>query len=126
MLYKKDGSLLTCSWVHGEPVGATRLIEANGTIYEGSLLNWKKHGSGKQTSDDTTFVGTFQHGLKMGNGTETRKDGTIFEGNFENDKKQGTGKLILPDGSTYEGDFFADEISGRGNYHWADGRRYKG
>lgn len=81
-----------------------KITYANGDVYEGSILNGKRHGKGKLIS----------------------KSGDIYEGDWQNDKKHGKGKQIYKAGGVYEGEFKNDAVNGYGTFTDSKGRVLKG
>ncbi|CAD8087078.1 unnamed protein product [Paramecium primaurelia] len=76
----------------------------NGAIYEGSVLDGKRHGKG----------------------IYTWKDGTKYEGQFENDQINGFGIMEYADSKKYKGEWVNGEMEGFGNFIWPNSEEYKG
>ena len=89
----------------------------NGSIYEGNLQNELKHGYGEMRYNMLatnnmglkSYKGTWQHGLKEGNGKEDyiSKKGikSDYKGEFKNNRKEGQGMYESNDGYSYEGEW---------------------
>ena len=89
---------------------------ADGTRYEGSFVDGKRHGQG-EWSDDVrriTYKGEFLDGQFHGNGKLKNGDGYECEGRFERGLLQGRAKERTSDGESYEGDFVRGLREGRG------------
>ncbi|CAD8183258.1 unnamed protein product [Paramecium octaurelia] len=82
----------------------TKLEFPNGAIYEGQLLEGKRHGKG----------------------IYTWKDGTKYEGQFENDKINGFGIMEYTDSRKYKGEWVNGEMEGFGHFIWPNSEEYKG
>lgn len=76
------------AYAENQPHQTTQIWE-DGTKYQGSVLNGKKHGKG----------------------TIIWPDGSRYIGSFKNDLRHGPGKMILPDGTVYNGYFVDDELT---------------
>ena len=67
--------------------GYASVKDAEGNAFEGSFVDWNKHGKGKlQSSNGETYNGEWANGLRQGYGILTRPDGSRFEGVFDNSK----------------------------------------
>ncbi|CAM9696552.1 unnamed protein product, partial [Ectocarpus sp. 12 AP-2014] len=85
--------------------GVYRLTSPDkGSVYEGDLLDEKRHG-----------VGEYRYA-----------DGTVYSGEWHRGQRQGFGTLISPTGAVYEGEFDHDLIHGEGLWSWTDGSSYAG
>ncbi|CAN0081679.1 unnamed protein product, partial [Ectocarpus sp. 12 AP-2014] len=84
--------------------GVYRLTSPGGEVYEGDLLDEKRHG-----------VGEYRYA-----------DGTVYSGEWHRGQRQGFGTLISPTGAVYEGEFDHDLIHGEGLWSWTDGSSYAG
>jgi hypothetical protein len=78
-------------------------IEYPNGVYEGYILDNKRHGQGKYT----------WHG------------GNWYEGDWANDLKHGTGKFYWVSGDTYEGEYFEDHRHGVGIKIYSNGDKYE-
>ena len=69
----------------------------SGTIYEGDILNGKRHGKGKEYSNYSnvdgilTFKGEYLNGERNGKGKEIISNNVVFEGEYLNGKRNGKG-----------------------------------
>ena len=118
--------------------------------YEGNLLNGKKHGRGKLTTEDIVYdcnwvedrmIGKgsyhqskngerYEGELKdyeaNGQGTMTRADGDVYTGHWVNTVLHGKGTLKTGDGDLYEGNWVEGTLTGKGKYRLANGEVYEG
>ncbi|CAD8092861.1 unnamed protein product [Paramecium sonneborni] len=76
----------------------------NGAIYQGQVLDGKRHGKG----------------------IYTWKDGTKYEGSFENDQINGFGIMEFADSRKYKGEWVNGEMEGFGQFIWPNLEEYKG
>jgi len=95
--------------------GKGKVVDSNGTTYEGFFENDSLNGTGKITfKDGTTYEGDFHNDSLNGTGKITFKDGTIHEGNFKNNLLNELGKITFKHGTTHEGDFYNGILNGQG------------
>lgn len=124
--YERDHKWYEGDWCDGRWTGQGRLANAEGDIYDGSLLNDKKHGYGvMRFRDGRTFAGDYFHG-NMVKGKMTYNDGSTYDGSWFGGTRHGSGICIFADGSMYEGDFYEGEFHGQGKMTWSDGGYYVG
>jgi len=83
-------------------------------IYEGEMMDGKKHGFGKLTTKDYIREGTWKEDKFTGWGRESRTNGEILEGRFVDGKVEGKGILRDSKGSSYIGDFVDSKREGFG------------
>ena len=120
-------------------------------VYEGPMLNGKKHGIGimansgglffrgtftsenqkgrgedRNVVTDERYAGEMIGGLASGSGILRKENGNRYVGSFRKDKKHGRGIYTWPSGDRYEGSFSNNNRSGQGVYTWADGSRFEG
>jgi len=94
-------------------------------LYEGQLINGKKHGHGNLTfsRDDKLnrdyYVGKFKDDKSNGKGKLVWKSGSVYEGEFVNGLRFGNGTYTLPNGEMYEGQWFNNKKNGFGKYTFA-------
>ena len=82
------------------------------------------NGQGTLTySDGTLYQGSFKNHKKHGQGTITTPNGNKYSGEWQNDIKQGQGNLILSDGKKYIGQFKAGKYDGQGELSYPDGKK---
>lgn len=98
------------------------------TVYEGDLVNSKKHGYGTEITPEQKYEGEFDENKKSGKGQISfLKTGDFFEGEFK-ENKMFNGKYTWKDnGNVYEGSFFNNKMHGQGKYTWKEnGNVYEG
>lgn len=125
---------------------------ADGSRYEGELLNYNAHGHGREVLNEEEFCeGQFREGsfvkgnarimMKDGavfegetepqlgrqDGVVTRKSGEIYKGRLEDFLFHGRGRLDNPNGEYLDGSFFRNVFqSGRVKMTLQDGSLYEG
>lgn len=101
----------------GRLTDGNTITYSDGSVYTGSIQNFKKGGQGTLTyANGDVYEGQFADDQINGVGKLTYASGDVYEGNFENGLPSGTGKLTYADGSTYEGQFAAGRKNGAGVY----------
>jgi hypothetical protein len=97
--------------------GDFRIIYPNQEVYEGEVLDEKRHGIGQMWYEDgSMYTGEWHCDTKLGYGVFRTEDGTIYEGEFDNDKVHGDGAFKWSDGSIFIGSSFFGERCGLGIY----------
>ena len=77
---------------------------------------------GKMTYvDHSTYVGTFEDGVRSGRGTYTFSNGAFFSGEFSRDEMS-SGVLTYPNGRRFRGHWKDGLRNGPGKEFKADGR----
>ena len=87
---------------------------SNKEVYEGEMMNGKKHGIGKLTTKDYIREGTWKEDKFTGWGRESKPNGEVLEGRFVDGKVEGKGILRDSKGSSYIGDFVDSKREGFG------------
>lgn len=82
----------------------TLIKSPQGDVYEGAMLNGKKHGYGV---------------LKAANGD-------LYDGDWKDDRKHGYGIIKYASGALYAGEYQDDLRHGKGVYKFASGAMYEG
>ena len=85
-----------------------KLIQLDGTVYEGSWETDRKNGKGRLIDGKTgnIFVGSFQDGKKQGHGIlYDRTTDTIYDGDWSNDNKHGDGYVLHRNGRMDQGEY---------------------
>jgi hypothetical protein len=73
----------------------------------------KYTGTGKITYDNgDTFKGSWENGVKKGQGTHTLKTGKIYDGTWSNGKKSGEFKITYPNGDIRVGTVINGKLDG--------------
>lgn len=125
----------------------TRLVLADGAIFEGASLGGQGEGMGYVTGRGavqagyflagqlngdgalcarpdcavTTYVGGFRDGVATGAGLVRYGDGSIYRGDVRDAAPSGFGVWTSPAGDVYEGGFEAGQRSGHGVFRPATG-----
>jgi hypothetical protein len=121
---------LTCNGVMDGP---TTFIDAlNDSVFTGTFQQGLKHGEGvEQYCDGTVYKGAYKDGWRDGLGDLFDKDGqAIYVGSWLDDKKHGKGvcqyKSPTPYPGSYTGHFKSDQRHGRGTLTTDEGTKYEG
>ena len=85
-----------------------------------------KNGTGTMQYQTGIYIGTWENGLRNGQGKYTWKNGDIYEGTWKNDIRHGYGVYVWHDGSKYTGNYSVGIRSGYGIYYYANGNIYEG
>lgn len=95
--------------------------------YTGFFKDNKFHGQGvRKYADKTKYIGTWQNGMRTGNGAFWYLDGSYLYGIWKYDKTV-RGVLHLSTGDIYDGEFHNGVMEGYGKYHWKeDGSSFDG
>ena len=113
----------------GQYHGNGKLVDDDGTIYEGQWENGKIHGKGTETHPSRLhwYQGDFLNGKRHGQGEEIYLNGKRFTGTWHEGEKKGIGhgKEIYADRSTFEGEFM-DGQKHNGTRLYPDGSYYVG
>ncbi|KAF5198037.1 Phosphatidylinositol 4-phosphate 5-kinase [Thalictrum thalictroides] len=105
-----------------------KLNYSNGDSYEGTWENGLRHGQGRFVwANGDVYIGEWKNDVREGHGKITYKNGSCFEGTFRNSNpEEGHGKLTSKRGDYYEGTFRNFKKDGHGRYVWASGNEYSG
>ena len=88
---------------------------ADGSIFEGKLVNGLPDGYGKQNfPNGDEYLGYFIKGKRNGTGKMYRPNGYSYHGDFENNKMTGYGVMTYHNGEEYRGQFKNGLHHGRG------------
>ena len=143
--------------VKASPESATKFTKftyPDGSVYEGEMLDGKKHGKGKMVfPNKAVYDGEWQDDKMNGRATLTMSvpetdvvavyegtwinnnqcgygkmscGGFVYEGEFSGSKFNGKGKVVALDGSVYEGDWVNGKKHGKGKMVYANGTVYEG
>ncbi|MBN1363670.1 MAG: hypothetical protein JW976_02585 [Syntrophaceae bacterium] len=128
------------------------LTFADGTKYEGNIVNGQPHGRGTYTwANGNKYEGDWADGKMSGMGTYTCSNGKQFTGDFENNKPvgftincvlQNSGNISIPrrtmseyqrqgsytdaNGNKYEGNIVNGKLHGKGTLTSPSGNKYEG
>jgi len=150
-LITKDGKKFIGDWENNYLKGYGRLIDINGDFYEGvfdqnllngegkyvsidkeycyegTWINGKKHGKGKEETNVYIYEGDFENNIKQGNGKKYFKYiDEFYIGEFNDDEMTGKGIYICNNKDTFTGEFLKGKMHGKGFYKWGDGSEYRG
>ena len=94
--------------------------------WDGEVLNNKAHGYGTANRYvngelKSTFVGTLESGIRVGQGKIVWSSGEELECEFVNNQATGYGKQTWPNGDVYVGQFINYVLHGNGKYEKANG-----
>eukprot|EP00826_Nyctotherus_ovalis_P015577 TRINITY_DN14440_c0_g1_i13.p1 TRINITY_DN14440_c0_g1~~TRINITY_DN14440_c0_g1_i13.p1 ORF type:complete len:198 (-),score=18.32 TRINITY_DN14440_c0_g1_i13:174-767(-) len=114
--------------VKSSPMKTKHTIKYNdGSLFEGQVLDNKRHGYGKQTwPNGTKYTGYWENDKMSGKGKLEYENGDVYDCNWVDNKAKGFGELLKSDGSKYVGEWDCDEPHGEGTESWPDGTEYKG
>lgn len=148
-----NGGWYTGQWENNQWAGngVGKNIHQDGSFYEGSFLNGKRHGQGSYTfTDGSVYTGQWEEGEMSGTGTIQYASGAVYTGELRKGKLSGTGTLRYADGGWYTGQWEDDEYTGigegklyysngsyegaflngkrhgQGTYTWTSGAQYTG
>ena len=74
-------------------------------LYMGHYKNNLPNGLGKSNKDSYHFTGSFENGLKEGQGYEIDEKGNSYCGNFHLDLRDGMATKVFLNGDSYSGQF---------------------
>ncbi|MBQ8540087.1 MAG: TIR domain-containing protein [Clostridia bacterium] len=81
-----------------------RIIEYDDGIFNGEVVNEKKHGKGRyEFKNGDVYEGEFQNDKMHGYGKYVWMNGDVYEGEFQNGMRDGIGKTTYISGDVYEG-----------------------
>ena len=94
--------------------------------WDGAISNNKAHGQGTavryiNNELHSTFVGTYENGIRIGNGKLSWADGRELECEFMNNQATGQGRQTDPNGDVYIGQFINYIPHGNGKLEKANG-----
>jgi hypothetical protein len=120
-----DGEKETATFITRD--GSAKATYPNGSSYEGSFHEKKKHGQGTyiwmdgedEPKEICRYSGAYDNGKRQGLGKMTFPDGSYYHGMWENNKKCGEGTYKYVNGDVYSGTWVDDVKSGNGAYEFA-------
>lgn len=122
-----DSSVYEGQILDGKRHGRGTLILPDGTKYDAEWRDDRLHGEGTETlPDGSYFAGSYEEGFRCGHGILTWPEGSRYVGQFQRGRANGEGILTRMDGSVYRGSFAEDCMSGEGVLQWKDGVVYVG
>ena len=95
--FVRDGSLLT---------GQGKVTWANGDVYQGELLQSRRHGQGEFTwANGQRYRGTWVNDVPQGKGSLKFASGNQYEGDVAQGLPHGTGRMVYASGDSFQGRF---------------------
>ena len=107
--------------------GIGKLSWANGDVFDGTLVNGKRHGTGLFIwSNGQRYQGDWIDDMPTGQAVLDFANGDHYEGPVENASPLGLGSMRYDSGDSYKGSFTAGEPNGKGLYRWKNGQKFDG
>ncbi|MDR3287196.1 MAG: hypothetical protein LBT27_07120 [Prevotellaceae bacterium] len=119
-----NGNQYTGEWRNGNMYGTGQLIFADGTEYNGIIIDNKKFGYGNLKSSNFEYHGKFYNDRYEGDG-ELIKDNITTKGIFKNGNIE-SGKEIYENGDVFEGHWNWEKQTRNGKMNYANGDIYTG
>jgi hypothetical protein len=123
-IFLQSGQVCEGIWSAGQ-LDKGNIFYSKEKVYTGNIKNLQPHGEGFEKSQDYDYEGSFENGLKHGNGKVLWNDDNQYEGQFFKGKIEGIGKHSWDD-RVYQGQWKANKMHGFGKISWNDGRTYEG
>lgn len=103
-------------------------LNTESTRHIGSDIKFSlnENKSSARLADGSNFEGSLINGLPEGYGKQTFPNGDEYLGYFIKGKRNGTGKMYKPGVSSYHGDFENNKITGYGVITYDNGEEYRG
>ena len=79
-----------------------------------------------QFRNGDSYIGSFHHNERHGQGLYMWADGRCYEGEFHHNQRHGQGTFTFSDGAVYQGDFLKGRRHGYGHYSFPNGNSYEG
>lgn len=103
------------------------VLKSQGHRYEGEWSNDKMHGEGVFVhATGVRYEGQWINGKQHGFGTLTFPSGAMYVGGWEDGLRHGKGVMLSVNGGKYDGDFVRGMQHGKGILLWANGNKYEG
>lgn len=116
--FVREGSLLT---------GQGKVTWANGDVYQGELLQSRRHGQGEFTwANGQRYRGTWVNDVPQGKGSLKFASGNQYDGDVAQGLPHGQGRMVYASGDSFQGRFLQGKPDGSGTYRWANGQTYEG
>ncbi len=133
--YDYNGNYYSCKLAE-KGDGVFSLTYDYGTVYEGTIAyelipetcvfeKLYKHGRGKETIGDYSYVGEFRCGYREGKGSFSYLNSS-YDGEFKSGEPNGTGCMTYSDGRVYTGNFENGFFEGEGKMTYPDGASWSG
>ena len=95
-LLSSDGQEIVCNFASCPFSGEAKYVWPDKSVYEGSWVNNKMHGSGIMLwPDGRVYKGEFSNGAREGRGAMTWPNGNTYEGFWKSGKQDGAGVLSI-------------------------------
>ena len=122
-----DGSRYDGHLLNNYPHGMGRMIDANLDLYHGQWNDGEEQGLGFKynATDQSYYIGNWHEARSEGLGIEMMADGSIYKGSFVAGRKEGKGLLETSRG-TYSGRFSQNLANGHGKFEGTNGQSYVG
>ena len=125
--------LMQGTWVKGSLMGRGKLVDGNGNVYTGDLMDGLPHGHGIMKEGRfmdcgaNIYIGSWVRGVKHGYGVmDDIHQGEKYLGMWESGARNGPGCVVNSDSVYYEGNFYGNKLVGCGLMLFEDGARYEG
>ena len=116
--FVRDGTMLS---------GHGRVSWANGDVYQGDLLQSRRHGQGEFTwANGQRYKGTWVNDVPEGKGSLKFASGNQYDGDVVRGLPHGVGRMVFASGDSFQGQFLQGKPNGSGTYRWANGQTYEG
>ena len=116
--FVRDGTLLS---------GQGKVTWTNGDVYQGELLQSRRHGQGEFTwANGQRYRGTWVNDVPQGKGSLNFASGNQYDGDVAQGLPHGTGRMVYASGDSFQGRFIQGKPDGSGTYRWANGQSYEG
>lgn len=126
-LQAADGSLYNGPLINGLREGEGKLTWPNGARYEGSFSGGLISGHGRLwMANGDLYEGGFRDGMMDGKGKLTGKNNDSYEGDFKHSLYHGKGRFQSSNGAVFDGDFADAAFTGQGSIRWPNGNHYVG
>lgn len=125
--YNKSDEEISFEEYKGNPKSGLGTCFYGEEKYVGNFENYKPNGKGiYYFADGTTYEGYLVNGEFEGKGTRRWTSGDSYTGDWKNSKRAGIGIYTWSDGDSYSGGWENNEKSGIGTFKKANGYSYSG
>lgn len=108
-------------------INLKRVEYDGGDVYEGEILNGKRHGHGTYTwSDGSFYDGEWKDGNENGHGIKKYINVGVYDGEWKDGDENGHGIMKYINGDVYDGEWKDGYENGHGTMTYANGDRYDG
>ena len=107
--------------------GTGRVSWANGDVYNGALVDNKRHGQGEFVwANGQRFRGDWVQDVPHGKGSMKFATGNQYDGDIAQGEPHGEGHMVFASGDSFQGRFVKGKPEGEGTYRWTSGQTYEG